>query len=1031
MPLTLLTGPAGSGKTGEALEHFARWLEREPVLVVPTTADVERFEDELLARRPVALGGRIVTFERLFDLAAGVAGVVGPPPLTPAQRRAVLAAVVKEAELGRLAEPSRRAGFVEALDRFVSEAQAALVTPSDLVARTDARDGNRGHLRELFGLYRRYVERRDRLGRSDSHSLAAASIAALRRRPEAWARRPLVVHGFDDLSAAQLALLEVLSVQSDVLVSVVHEEGRACLVARRGLVERIERIAAADSEGADEAAGAQLSLAVEKDAPASEAAPKAIRRDLPPRAGAGLLRHLERAFLTDAPERHAPDGSLRLLEAAGVRNEVEQVAAGVTRLLRDGVVPEQIAVIARSVDGSAALIEEIFRSFRIPVAVQGERPLAETPAGRGLVALVRAALTTRTAVDLVTFLRSPGRASRAAVDRLERAVRVGRLATVDEAVAAWRDGGGRPLWELESLRRAGSEGPVPTLERAAELARSLAEQPHRRRAPVLAEDDRADQLVAEAAAGSLREVAELAASDSRIAPDPERLVVVLESLRVPRSRPGVAGRVEVVTPYRARAHQFSYVFVLSLEQGEFPRRRRDDPFLTDAERRAAGLPEPAPQRDEERYLFYVCLTRATRVLHLSYRSADDEGAAATRSFFVDEVLDLIAPGAEPGLTESKGLSATVFEPSTAPTELELARSLAERRELEPPAALEASPTLAARLRPALRRARERADRLPGPLAVPYVVEQFAGKGLIGASSLELNAECSFRYFVDHELGPRDLAPLPEPLTRGGMTHAVLERLYEERGERPTPDTLDAAVARASEILAEQARRTSLDPARPAARSVYRRMESDIARFLRYDAEHGAGEVFAVEASFGAGEDDDRPPLRLAGFELHGKVDRVDTVGGGQALIRDYKTGARVASRKEIAEKKRLQLPLYMLAVRELWGLEPIGGAYHPLGKQHEAVPRGILRGPAEAWPLRERFRRTDFTADEQEFERILGSAREDAERLAGRIHAGHLDRDPLGGSCPAHCDFHPICRRERGEKNPEEDDRREEENGDE
>ncbi len=41
--------------------------------------------------------------------------------------------------------------------------------------------------------------------------------------------------------------------------------------------------------------------------------------------------------------------------------------------------------------------------------------------------------------------------------------------------------------------------------------------------------------------------------------------------------------------------------------------------------------------------------------------------------------------------------------------------------------------------------------------------------------------------------------------------------------------------------------------------------------------------------------------------------------------------------------------------------------------------------------------------------------------LAQQIRAGHLDRDPLKGSCPRHCNFHPICRRDRGEKNPEEE----------
>lgn len=1055
MGLSLITGPAGSGKTGEVLERFADRLEEEPVLVVPTRADVERFEDELLARRPVALGGRIVTFERLFSLAADSANLVGPPAVTPAQRRALLAAVVRDAELRALDEPARRRGFGAALDRFVADAQAALVAPAELSARLrNGRAARRRHVEELGALYGAYVERRDALGRTDAAALAADTVAALRDRPDTWGERPVLVHGFDDLTPVQLALVEVLARTGHVLVSVLHEPGRACLVARRGLVERLERLAtvgaatpdgglvpepepgdhagddpAAPARRAPEAANGQLPLDLDAGG-VTEAAMALEAEALAPRTGTTLLTHLERSFLTDAPERVEPDGGLRLLEAAGVRNEVEQAAAAIAELLRAGHEPDEIAVIDRSAGAHAALVEEVFHTFGIPAAVHADRAFGETGAGRGLLALLRAALTTRTAQDLVAFLRCPGRASAGAVDRLEQTVRQKRLESVEEVVAAWEKRDGRPLWELDALRKARHGAPGALLESTARIARVMAEHPHRRRAPLLDDPARADQLAAESAARWLEEVAAVATADPGLAPDGADLVALVEDVRVPVAGPSVAGCVEVMTPYRARARQFPFVFVLSLQEGEFPRRRRDDPFLADGERRAAGLPEPVQQRDEERYLFYVCLTRATRVLHLSFRSADEEGQDATRSFFVDEVLDLLSPGAEPSITRSKGLSATVFGAAAAPTERELARSLAERRVVRPPAALGASQALAERLEPMLTRARERADRLPGPLRAPFVLEEMAGKRLIGASSLELNAECSFRYFVDHELAPRELAPRNEPLVRGGITHRVLERLLSERRERPTPDTVEDAIARASEILGEEAAGTSLDPARASARPAFRRMESDIARFLRADAATGGGEVLAVEAGFGDRDDDERTALRLEGFELHGKIDRIDLVGRGQALIRDYKTGSTVATRKRLADEGKLQIPLYMLAVRELWGLEPVGGVYHPLGKQHDARPRGLLRGPPDASPLGDDFVASDYTADGDEFERALATARAEAGRLAARIHSGHLDRDPLGGSCPAHCDFHPICRRERGEKNPSEGGWREEEDGD-
>ena len=990
----LVTGPAGSGKTGEVLERFTGWLEREPVLVVPTRADVERFEDELLARRPVALGGRVVTFDRLIELVRSVTDGTGHPPLTRAQRRALLAHVAGEAGLDALRESAGRAGFVDALDAFVAEAQSALVSPEELTARLGRSGAASRHAREAAALYGAYVDRRDALATSDRGALMAAAVAALRREPPAWGGRPVLVHGFDDLTPAQLELVAALAASSEVVVSVTHEPDRACLAARARVVERIESLGVSD------------------------------RLDLAARASGGALWHIERTFLTDGPERRDPGATVRLLDGAGLRSELEQVAAAIARLMRQGAQADEVAVISRSPQAVAGPVEEVFDAFGIPVAMHAERPFEATATGRAVTAAIRATFATRSAADLVAFLRATG-ASQPRVDRLERSVRVERRETVEEALAAWDALGGRSLWELKTLEDAAAAGGRALLERAAALAREVAQRPNRRSAPVLDVPQRAEPAAAEAAAAALDEIAELAAVDPSLVPTPEALLHVLTELRLPPQGGGVAGRVEVMSPYRARARQFPYVFVLSLQEGEFPRRAREDPFLTEVERLAAGLPERADPRDEERYLFYVCLTRATRRLHLSYRSTDEDGQAQNRSFLVDEVLDLLSEDAEPRITARKGLSATVFSAPEAPTEDEVARSLAAERLVDAPEALEASPAVAGRLRARLKTARARADHLPGPFRTPAALELLRNVDLIGASTLETYAECPFRWLVDHELDPDALAPDPEPLTRGGITHRVLERLYEERlsqgtDARPTPETLDEAVARAREILAEECDGSSLSPSRPAGRPTYRRMESDIARLLRYDAQHGKGARTAyVEASFGARDEDERSALRLGGFGLHGKIDRIDVTDSGEALVRDYKTGATVTPRKKLSEEGKLQLPLYMLAARELWGLEPIGAVYHPLGEQKRHVPRGLLRGPRDSFPIDEPFVGTDFTADAREFAEHLDAARAEAERIGALIHRGHLARDPVGGSCPRHCDFHPICRRERGEKNPE------------
>ena len=115
MPLTLITGPAGSGKTGEVLDHYIGALDREPVLVVPTGADVQRYEEEILFRARVPVGGRVTTFGGLFALVGRACGVVCRPALTPVQRELLIATVARSESLEALREPARRAGFPAAL----------------------------------------------------------------------------------------------------------------------------------------------------------------------------------------------------------------------------------------------------------------------------------------------------------------------------------------------------------------------------------------------------------------------------------------------------------------------------------------------------------------------------------------------------------------------------------------------------------------------------------------------------------------------------------------------------------------------------------------------------------------------------------------------------------------------------------------------------------------------------------------------------------------------------------------------------
>src|SRR4029079_9055777 len=209
------------------------------------------------------------------------------------------------------------------------------------------------------------------------------ATTALRAQPDTWGR-PVFVYGFDDLTVEQLDLLGVLAQGTEVSVAVTYEDRRALTARARLYQDLLER------------GGARASV---------ELAPERRHTE-----GATLF-HLERSFLEDGAERLEPDDGLAFMEAAGERGQAEQIGGEIARLLADGVAPDEIAVVVRTPNRYGPLCESVFASFGIPVAVEAKIPLTGTGSGRGLVALLLAALISQRAEDVLAFVRTPGVAS--------------------------------------------------------------------------------------------------------------------------------------------------------------------------------------------------------------------------------------------------------------------------------------------------------------------------------------------------------------------------------------------------------------------------------------------------------------------------------------------------------------------------------------------------------------------------------------------------------------------------------------------
>ena len=992
MALKLIAGPPNSGRTGAILDAFRATLPHDPILVVPTRDDVERFEEELTRDGTPLVGARVCTFDPLFRLVAGALGVPSRPPLSDVQRRRLAAEAASRVDLVRLAASARQPGFASALEELISELQAAGIDPVTLGERA----GEAGpYEAEVASLYRAFCELGDEMGREDSHGLAAAATAALRSHPDGWARRPVLLYGFDDLTPEQLDLVCQLWEAADVTFALPYED-RAVLTAARG------------------ALFAQL-----RDVPGVSIEQLETNPDF---TRSRTLFELERRFGEHPGEPIENDGGLALLASAGELAEAETIGSEVAKLLDRGVPPEEVAIVVRDPAGAGPLLKRVLSRFRIPVAVQSDLPVTRTLTGAGLIALLRATVGRGEAEDLLAYLRTPGVASPGRVDWLERRVRRDRLRTADHAHEAWQRNDRPPMEEIERLRAAESDGEL--LLEAGRQARWLAEAMLYREGDTAGEERTLELRAGAELEGALAELAELGLPNS-----PADTIAAISEQRVALWRGPTRGRVRVISPYSARARRVGHMFVASLQDGDFPRRDTGGPLLSDEARAGLELPPRRKAEIEDRYLFGMLLSRPKRQLWLSWRSADDEGGAGARSPFVDDVRDMLSPVLPDGIEErdealfeeagGRGLADSVFEAADAPTPEELARSLAARPlPGDPP-----DPNVAERIAAVVARIPE--DRLrPRGLRLEPVLGRMDAKELFGPSTLEIYAECPYRWFVERELEPEQTTPLSDSLAAGSVAHLVLEKLYLEPpadDKAPTMATLDVWIARARELITELgSEKLPRDRAETAA--LLHRVEGLVVAFLLDEARAGAAfRPKMTEASFGF-EDPERPPLQLKGGGIHGLIDRIDIGPTGEALVQDYKVSSKVDGGKGMLERGKLQLQLYLLAAREIWDLDLAGGLYRPLGATSQRAPKGLLRKELaeDLAPLGPRQR--DQLGDE-EFEEALDAARARAEEIIGAIRSGEVIRNPLDGKCPDYCHFQPICRRERGlpEEEPGED----------
>ena len=634
--------------------------------MVPSFEDVEHTQREL-ADGGAVFGARVLRFEWLFETIARRAGYREPGRVGPPARA--------DRGGGRARPDLTALARVGAAPRLRARRGAARGRARS--ARWSSRPASPGAAR----LGRRRPAPRatptrwprstrptgsgssERPGGSPSCSPGARSTRC-GATPAPGAPPPVFVYGFDDFTAAWSSTRSRrwrACVGADVTVSLPYERGRAAFKAVATVFEQLSALA---SE-------APLELPAVDD----HYAPRSRAGAPPP--GASPVR-------ADSARRRKHGGAVRLLR--GRRRSAPRwswsarrgARAAARRHRRRATSPSSIR------DPQRATRRWSSRSST-PTACPSRSTAGcrcATPAlGRGAAraAALRRRSRGATPTCSPTCARPASCGNQALADRLEADVR--QDGARDRRARPRAVGGASAGRSTRSTGwpRPRADGPGRPDRRAALPARAAVLRALRARArrgagrPPSCDDARAFEAARVGARPSS------APAPGRPAPglDRRRLHDTLAELHVRLGESPQPDRVLVATPEAIRARRFEAVFVCGLQEGEFPRGRRPEPFLPDDDRReiakASGLVLPVREdRARARALPLLRLRLARRAaaraqLALQRRGGRSRSAARSSSTTRSDLFTEIEP-------RRRSLADVTWDPRDAPTEVEWERA---------------------------------------------------------------------------------------------------------------------------------------------------------------------------------------------------------------------------------------------------------------------------------------------------------------------------------------------------------------------
>ena len=420
--------------------------------------------------------------------------------------------------------------------------------------------------------------------------------------------------------------------------------------------------------------------------------------------------------------------------------------------------------------------------------------------------------------------------------------------------------------------------------------------------------------------------------------------------------PGTQDQVILGDVERSRSHKVKAIFIIGLNDGQFPSVHKDEGFLNDTDREslkengvelAKGTIE---KLYEDNFNIYKAFTTAEEKLYLLYSSSDMQGKALRPSMLINKIKKMY-----PELIEQSDVVERKSEISNKKTTYEeLINNISKLKEQDN------IEKIWYYIYDYYKKDGEWNEKLQQNLKglsytnIPEKIEQENIDKLYGnilttsISKLERYRSCPFSYYLQYGLKIKPQEELKiQTLNTGTFIHEVIDEFFEntkEAGiilEEITEEELSEII---NKIVDEKLKQNKnyIFTSTAKYRALVVRLKKIIKKALKYIIEtivKSRFEVFGTELEFG--EKGKYKPIRLTldngkKVEIIGKIDRIDTAqneDGKYLRIIDYKSSIKNIDLNEVYAGLQIQLLTYMDAACKEEDLMPAGILYFSMLEQ--------------------------------------------------------------------------------------------------